>query len=79
MKNLGQLGLVGGLIGGGICAFAGLICLLQGLSVSATGGGAIQPGLFFAIGFYFIGKGVFAASISLNIGGRSTTSAEPTR
>jgi hypothetical protein len=71
MQNTRQIGMIGGLIGGGICILGGLICLFQGLAASASGGGALPPGLYFAMGLYFIGKGLFAAGISLNAADRT--------
>ena len=79
MKNMRELGMIAGLIGGAICVFGGLLSILQGLSGQS---GAIPGALFWALGFYFIGKGVFAAGISLNAADRtppSVTSSPPER
>jgi hypothetical protein len=73
MKNTRHIGMIGGLIGGAICLLGGLICLLQGLIAAGNGGGALPPGLYFAMGFYFVGKGIFAAGISLNAADRTST------
>lgn len=67
MNNMKSLGMISGLIGGGICVFGGLICLLTGMATLNDRGSAIPPGLYFAMGFYFVGKGVFVAGISLNV------------
>ena len=74
MKNTREIGMIGGLIGGGICVLGGLVCLLIGLGAAANGGGALPPGLYFAMGLYFVGKGIFAAGISLNAGDRTSSS-----
>ena len=77
MKNMRMLGMIAGIIGGVICVLGGLLSLLQGLNVSISGGGALPPVLYWALGFYFIGKGIFAAGISLNAADRTPPSTTP--
>jgi hypothetical protein len=61
--------MIAGAIGGGVCILAGLVSLLLGLLASqATFGSTIPPGLYWALGLYFIGKGCFAAGISFTTG-----------
>ena len=74
MKNTRELGMIAGIIGGALCVLGGLLSILQGLS-SLNGGGALPPTLYSALGFYFIGKGIFAAGISLNAADRTPPSA----
>ena len=62
MQNTRQLRMIGGLFGGGLCAFAGLICLMTAL---VDHGGAIPTGLLVATAFFFAGIGAFAAAMSL--------------
>jgi len=76
MKNMRELGMIAGIFGGAICVLGGLLSIVQGLG-SLNGGGALPPALYFALGFYFIGKGIFAAGISLNAADR--TPPAPTR
>lgn len=77
MKNTRVLGMIAGIIGGAICVLGGLLSILQGLSSSINGGGALPPTLYWALGFYFIGKGIFAAGISLNAADRTPPSVTP--
>lgn len=74
MKNLRMVGMVAGLIGGGICVLGGLYAMLLGV-VSTQQGSSIPPALYLSMGLYFIGKGVFAAGISLNVANRTPPAA----
>jgi len=68
-KNLPALGMTVGIVGGGVCALAGLLSLLLGMvAASQQFGSTIPPGMYWILGFYFIGKGGFAAGLSLTTG-----------
>lgn len=68
MKNARYLGMIAGIVGGALCVLAGLLSLLLGLLATQQFGSTIPPGLYWALGFYFIGKGIFAAGISMTTG-----------
>lgn len=69
MKNMRTVGMLVGVIGGCICILGGLLCILLGL-IATQGTSTLPPGLYWAIGFYFIGKGMFLAGISVNVADR---------
>jgi hypothetical protein len=73
------LGMITGIIGGGVCVLGGLLCLIVGVNAALQNGGStLPPGLYYALGLYFIGKGVFAAGISLNAADRTSGSHQQT-
>lgn len=69
VKDMRIPGILAGLIGGGVCILAGLLSLLLGLLASSQQfGSPVPPGLYWALGLYFIGKGCVAGGLALTTG-----------
>jgi len=62
MRNSPFLGVSGGIL----CIFAGAMLMFFGFQAVDSGQSMVPRAMYYAVALYFIGKGCFAAGVSLN-------------